>query len=173
MLRITQFVASFVPINLVILLRALQQDFVWGSVLFGGLTLIGVLLNAFIIFRMHRRSDGEYYTISSYKIAEENIVFYVVSIAPLFISAQFSDIYNIIIFSIIYALVSAICLMSKYVNVNPTLFLFGIRYFEADVMLVNQSKKVFIVSTISSMRSNRRMRLVRMQGSDWYFSLGA
>ena len=133
--------------------------------------MIGLLLNLWVAGRFYRRTDGDLVDINSFEKAEDNILFYVLSMVPLFISAEFNDVYDHWIFAILYLSIVVVCLTSNKVFINPILYSFGMRFFNAEVSHNEAVDNIVILSNSSKLSTTERIRISELGSDKWYISV--
>jgi hypothetical protein len=171
-MKLAHLTGSFLPINAIILLRCIEDGFTFGVGLFGATVLVGLIFDFIIAGRMIGRSSGEYFSIDRYSPSEDGVLFYVLSIAPIFLSSSFISIFDTAIFFIIYIIVFIICFSSKHAYVNPVFYLFGVRYFEVSIRNHDRTKNAIVISTQKIMASAGKKRLSPIGNSNWFVALG-
>ena len=164
------FLASFMPVHFVVFMKGLELSSWMQSLLFGALVICGLAANLWVIYRFYRRADGFFVDVHSYQKSEENVLFYLLSIVPIFISADFSTIYSVIIFVTIYVSVVVVCFTSKYLFVNPILYFGGIRFYDAKISYMSKEREVVILSNRDRLRGDSRLRVSKLGSEGWYIA---
>lgn len=139
-------VSGFLPINVILLAKALEQgqhELAWILIL---LVNLGGLATVRLLSFLTIKDKPSSFRIKSAAPIDESILVYVITYVPLLLDVDFSSLSGLVSLLVFYVVMSIVFVRSRTLFVNPIFMILGWRFFEGTIVSEGEDSPVLLIT---------------------------